>query len=574
MFRRNTSLLLFIFIFSGISMAQENKNLFVPPLNIPLSLSASFGELRADHFHSGIDIKTQGVTGKEVIASDEGYIYLLLVSPTGFGRAIFIRHPSGYSTVYGHLDRYAPEIEEYVKNQQYENKSFSVTIYPKPEVFHVSKGQIIGYSGNSGSSSGPHLHFEVRKTDGEKPVNPLLFNFGIEDNIKPVIVRMAVYPGSPNTLINGRSGPVYLHLSGADGNYSLPQDTELRINGLAGFGLTSYDYMNNTANRFGISSIELQIDSIPWFNYEINEFSFSESKYINAHIDYEAYEKNNIEIEKTFVLPGDRLSLYRNFMNNGYFDFSDSLMHRIKITVKDGSNNKSVLSFNVKPGTKKVIAAGEKQDSNIMIMPYNKPNVFSSDGIIVTIPDGALYDTLRFRFSKSERKGRFFSAIYNIHNRFTPLQKSISVSIRPDTIPAGKASKLLIVQTDDKLRQSAVGGIFSGGYINADLPAFGSYAVSIDTIPPVIIANGLATSPDLTEKKEIRIRITDDLSGIKNYYGTIDGKWALFEYDPRYDLLVYKFDPKRISQGMKHSLNIRVTDKRDNVTQAKYEFTW
>lgn len=567
-------LLIPILFISIVLNAQTDRNLFISPLKIPLSLSASFGELRADHFHSGIDIKTQGVTGKEVVASDDGYVYLLLVSPGGFGRAIFIRHPSGYSTVYCHLDRYAPEIEEYVKTKQYENKSFAVTIYPPEDRFHVLKGETIGFSGNSGSSSGPHLHYEIRKTDGEKPVNPLLFNFGIEDNLKPVIERLTIYPGSGNTYINGRSGILYLNLAGTDGNYSLPGDTELRINGPAGFGVTSYDYMNNTNNRFGINSIELQIDSMPWFSYEINEFSFYETRYINAHIDYEAAMRNNIEIERTFVLPNDKLSLYKNFMNNGLYDFSDNKSHTVKIIVKDGSNNTAVLSFNVKPAVARTSFTREQQDSSIRIMPFGKSNLFISEGVKVRIPSGALYDTLRFRFSKSEGNGKLLSDIYHIHNSYTPLQKAYTLSIKVDSIPPGKASKLLIVKLDENKKMSYAGGTFSNGYINADLLSFGNFAISTDTISPVISVNGLTQGADLSEKKEIRVKITDDLSGIKTYTGLIDGKWALFEYDSKYDLLVYKFDPERITKSTNHKLYLRVTDNMDNISVFNCEFKW
>jgi hypothetical protein len=567
-------LLISILFISTIVTAQIKKNLFISPLKIPLFLSASFGELRADHFHSGIDIKTQGVTGKEVIATDDGYVYLLLVAPDGFGRAIFVRHPSGYSTVYGHLDRYAPEIEEYVKTKQYENKSFAVTIYPPKERFQVLKGEIIGFSGNSGSSTGPHLHYEIRKSDGEKPVNPLLFNFGIEDNLKPVIERLAIYPGSNNTTINGKSGKLYLNITGADGQYSLSDDTELRINGQAGFGITSYDYMNNTDNRFGINSIELQVDSILWFSYEINEFSFYETRYINAHADYEAFQRNNIEIERTFVLPNDKLSLYKSFMNNGLYDFNDNNSHSVKIIVKDGSGNKSVLSLNVKPTAPKTTVTTEQHDSTIRVMPFGKSNMFISAGVKVTIPAGALYDTLHFKYSKSEGNRSLLSDIHHINNRFTPLQKAYSISIKPDSIPRGQASKLIIVQLVDNNKMSYAGGTFSDGFINADQTVFGNFAISIDTIPPVISSNSLTQGINLTEMKEIRFKITDNLAGIKAYTGIIDGKWVLFEYDPRYDLLVYKFDSQRITKGTKHKLYLRVTDKRDNAGVYNCDFTW
>jgi hypothetical protein len=561
-------------LLSSPGHAQNGKKLFIPPLKIPLSLSASFGELRPDHYHSGVDIKTQGETGKEVVSSADGYVYLILVSPVGFGKAIFIRHYSGYSTVYGHLERYSPEIEEYTVSQQYQNKSYAVSIYPPKDRFIIKQGQVIGYSGNTGSSSGPHLHFEVRKSDGEKPVNPLLFNFGIEDNLKPVFERLVIYPCSDHTLINGRGKSLFLYPSGTDGNYSLPEGTELAINGPAGFGITSYDNISNTPGRFGINAIELQIDSAIWFSYQLNEFSFYETRYINAHIDYEEFIRNNIEIERTFVLPNDKLSLYKSFMNNGLYDFNDNKKHRVRIIVKDGSNNKSILSFTVQPAPAGSTGQGEKRDSTIRIMPFGKSNTFVSPGVKLDIPSGALYDTLYFQYSKSPGNGKLYSEVHHLHNRYTPLHKACSLSLKPDTIPAGKASKLLIVQIDDKMRRSSDGGTFSNGFIRSDILSFGDFAVSIDTIPPVISVNGFTDGSDLSGRNEIRVRITDDLSGIKAYTGTIDDSWALFEYDAKNDLIFYRFDPKRITKGRSHKLLIRVTDNRDNTSTLTRNFIW
>jgi murein DD-endopeptidase MepM/ murein hydrolase activator NlpD len=259
------SIIIFVLFFGIQTYGQTDKSLFISPLKIPLSLSSNFGDLRADHFHSGIDIKTQSVTGKEVVASASGYIYLIIVSPVGFGRAIFIRHPSGYSTVYGHLDKFSPEIEEYIIAQQYSNKSFPVTIYPPKERFQVTQGEIIAYSGNSGSSFGPHLHYEIRKSDGEKPINPLFFSFGIEDNLMPVIENLAVYPENRYTSINNLNRETFISVSGSMGKYYLSGENELRIHGPAGFGIKSYDLMNNSMSRFGISSIELLIDSVSHF---------------------------------------------------------------------------------------------------------------------------------------------------------------------------------------------------------------------------------------------------------------------------------------------------------------------
>src|SRR4030043_2153161 len=199
---------------------------FLPPVKIPLALSANFGELRIDHFHSGLDIKTQGVTGKEVIAAASGYVYRISISPGGFGKALYLRHPSGYSTVYGHLDKFSPEIEEYVVSRQYEDKSFMITLWPPKDRFRFNQGDLIAYSGNSGSSSGPHLHYEIRKSDEEVPVNPLLFDFGIEDDLKPVIEKLVIYPARKKTLINRHNKLLKINITGSNGNYYIPSNNE------------------------------------------------------------------------------------------------------------------------------------------------------------------------------------------------------------------------------------------------------------------------------------------------------------------------------------------------------------
>jgi len=555
----------------------NSQELFRAPVEIPVFLSANFCELRTDHFHSGIDIKTRGMTGLKVVAAAEGYAYQIVVSPTGFGKAIYLRHPSGYSTVYAHLDSFTPEIDEYVKKHQYQNKSYSVRLYPPKDRFTFKQGDLVGYSGNTGSSAGPHLHFEVRKTAGEKPVNPLIFNFGVEDNLKPLIEKLVIYPASKSTLINGSRKKLILNTNGRNGIYKLPENTVIRIKGTAGFGISCRDLMDNTSNKFGVNYIELTIDSIPWFTCEMSEFSFSETRYINAHIDYEAAIRNNIWIHKTFVLPNDKLSMYKNYMKNGLYDFNDGQIHKIKITVKDGYGNSSELNFTVKSelvSETENFSVEDVSNNDYIVMPYGKSNTFKSEGIIVNIPKGALYDTLYFKYSVENRNNRFLSPVHQVHNIFIPVHTEFTLSIRPDSIPGNDPSKLLIVRIDEKKNLIPAGGTFSNGYISASVNQFGSYAVAIDTIPPVIIPVNFTQNADLTPIKEMRIRITDNLSGIKNYTGLIDGEWALFEYDPKRELIFYRFDEERISKGAKHTLNLTVTDNCRNSSVLEREFFW
>ncbi|MGC1391806.1 MAG: M23 family metallopeptidase, partial [Bacteroidales bacterium] len=321
--------------YSALNDIPADRSIFISPLKIPQLLSANFGELRIDHFHSGLDIKTQGVTGKEVVAAADGYIYRISVSSTGFGNALYIRHPSGYSTVYGHLERFSPNIEEYVKNQQYAKKSFQITLFPEKEEFPVTQGEIIAYSGNSGSSGGPHLHFEVRKSNSEKPINPLLFEFGMADNIAPVIEKLVIYPINSHTLINNQNSIKRINVTGSHGVYSLSQGNDISISGLAGFGIKTYDMLNGSPNKVAVYSIELSIDSTIIFKYIMDGFSFDESRYVNSHIDYETYMKDNIYFERAFVLPDDKLSAYKNVINRGIFNFNDDKSHYAKIIVTD-----------------------------------------------------------------------------------------------------------------------------------------------------------------------------------------------------------------------------------------------
>ena len=572
-------LLIRIFIFSmlfynALNDIPKDKSIFISPVKIPQLLSANFGELRIDHFHSGLDIKTQGVTGKEVVASSNGYIYRISVSPGGFGNAIYIRHPSGYSTVYGHLDRFASKIEDYVKKQQYAKKSFQITLFPEKEEFPVKQGELIAYSGNSGSSGGPHLHFEIRKSDNEKPINPLLFEFGMADNIPPVIEKLVIYPINRHTSINNKNAIKKINVTGGHGIYSVTRENRISINGLAGFGIKAYDMMNDSPNKVAVYSIELSIDSTSIFNYKMDGFSFDESRYVNSHIDYETYMKENIYIERTFVLPGDKLSVYKNVINRGLFNFNDNKTHRAQIIVTDASNNKSVLTFQIKAQSEKPQMDQDHIEHNIEVMPYNKANKFSTENISINLPAGTLYDTLNFSYKKESGTSEMFSDLHYVHNNLTPVHKAYSLSIKPKTIPVGKESKLLIIQLADDQKKNAVNSFWSDGYLTADVLSFGRFYIGIDTIAPVISAIGLVQDANLTGKKEIRIRITDELSGIKSYIPSIDGNWALFEYDQKNDMLIYKFDETRITKGTKHNLSLKVTDNKDNSSAFNCSFTW
>ena len=563
-----------ILFFSILSENPKDRHIFVPPVKIPLLLSANFGELRADHFHSGIDIKTQGVSGHEVVAAASGYVYRISVSPGGFGKAIYLRHPSGYSTVYAHLDRFAPDIEEYVTEQQYERKSYLISLFPPKDKFHVNQGELIAWSGNSGSSSGPHLHYEIRRSESETPVNPLIFEFGTGDDILPVIERLHIYPAGKNTMINEQNNTRRFNVSGGHGNYFIPQSNEIRISGPAGFGIKSYDLLNDSYNRCAVYSIELKIDSSTVFKYVMDEFSFTETRYINSHIDYETFMKERTYVHRTWVLPNDKLSVYRNVENRGIFNFNEDKIYHIEIKVSDIHNNSSVLTFKIRGQKASPRESAIPSSTGHTIMPYNRANKFTSENISVSIPAEALYDTLNFKYRKDTGTREMFSEVHYVHDKFTPVHKPYTLAIKPSGIPEGKWSKALIIQMSDDFRKSALKTSSADGWLTAQPSAFGMFFAGIDTVPPLITAIGLTPGADLTGKKEMRIRIYDDLAGILSYEPTIDGKWALFEYDQKNNLLIHRFDPKRITKGSKHNLTLKVTDNVNNTSFFNCDFTW
>lgn len=543
---------------------------YLPPVKIPILLSGSFAELRSDHFHSGIDIKTQGVKGIDIHSIADGYVSRIVVSPTGYGKALYINHPNGTTSVYGHLESFGDDISEYVLNSQYKKKSFKVDLQIPTGLFKINKDDIVAKSGNSGSSGGPHLHFEIRDTKTEKPLNPLKYNFEIKDNIPPKVLSLMMVPLSDSSHVLGETRNRRFNIVFYDGKYHIKNNPAVPVYGEVGFAVEANDYFNDSWNKCGLYSLQLTVDEELYFSQQLDQFSFAESRYINSYIDYEMYIEKRRRFQKTWIEPGNKLSTYNFRKDNGAFVASGNQTHKIRIQLKDTYGNTSTLEFNVKSQEKEIKSDSEK---HLKKFNYNTDNLYNTDAFSLSIPKGSLYKNLNFQYKTMPISPGFYSEIHVVHKNTVPLHKSASIKIKTKNLPTEYTSKAVLVNIDDATGNYwAIGGKYENGWITSNIRTFGQYAVKIDTIPPVIRSLSIKSNEELTEPNRIRFKISDDLSGINEIKGYLDGEWALFDYDPKNSLITHSFDKKRFEFNKKHNIVLKVSDYKGNT--STYEATF
>ncbi len=553
------------------SQPSAEKTLISPLREAP-SLSASFAELRADHFHTGIDYRTGGVQGKDVLAVDNGFVYRVAVSPTGFGKALYVRHPSGLSSVYAHLRSFRPDIEEYVMENQYSRKSFSVSLFPLRNQFTVSQGEVIAWSGNSGGSSGPHLHFELRDSATEDPVNPLSHDgLQISDHMRPVIDKVILYPLSNRSAVNSSHSNLSLRTVPSDGSYGVSAATPPIVHGETGIGIKCWDTFDNSTNKCGIYSIELIADGLKVFSFTADRFSYSETKYINAHIDYAARINSSEYIHRLHIQPGDRLSMYDGHVGRGVLRFTDDGEHEIKIIVTDTHKNRSWVSFKVRSVSKPPVKPADISCSKVI--PWSRTADFTADGIRIHFPSGSLYDTLWFSHRTRKSANGFLSPVHSVHNETVALHERIRLSVRPDTVIPGIEDKLCLAQISNKGVASYAGGDYKYGFVTGEVNRLGDYTVTVDTVPPTARLS-FAKGANLTGRSQFTATIMDEFSGVSSYEMLVDGEWILAEYDAKNNLLICRPDKSGMKENTLHTVEVSVTDNRGNNTVIKSEFRW
>jgi hypothetical protein len=539
-----------------------DANYYGAPMKIPFFLSGNFAELRPNHFHGGIDIKTQGRTRLPVYAAAEGFVSRISVSATGYGRALYIDHPNGTTTVYGHLESFAPRIDDYIRRIQYEKETFTINQLVPAEILSVQKGEEIAKSGNSGSSGGPHLHFEIRRTKEEILLNPLLFNMPAKDNAKPVVQGLMVYPVSDDASVSGKNQPQRFETILASNSYQLKNNLPIPVWGKIGFGLQAIDLLNGSANKCGIYSLKLSVDDEVIYSFTMDDFVLGESKYINSHMDYPQAVCSGRRLYRTWLEPGNKLSIYDVAENRGIYHANDNKPHKVKYEISDAYGNTTSLEFTIQSKETTIKASEPKGE----FFKFNRNNHIRNEELELDIPEGALYNDVDFLYEKKMRNPKFYSPVYQLHNSSVPLHFACPLKIKAINLPTNLESKVMLAQVDPASgRIFSATGKFTDGWVEGNIRVLGNYALAVDTVAPKIIPLSIVNKTTLQEKDKIRFTITDNLSGIETFRGTIDEQWVLFEYDLKNNLISYTFDKGRLQFGTTHQLTLQVTDYKGNM---------
>lgn len=562
---------------SSINAQNEDSTFFSAPLNIPMYLAGNFGEIRGGHFHAGIDIKTQQKEGFPVLAAADGYVSRVKISLGGYGNAIYITHKGGYTTAYGHLQKFNSEITSYILKTQYQNQKFTVEQFFSANQILVKKGDTIGISGNSGGSGGPHLHFEIRKNG--IPQNPLKYGFDIKDDIEPILKNLGIYPLNDTSFINGSSETLVFPLKKVGSKYQLAGNPELKARGVIGFGIEAIDKLNGSNNRCGVFNISLFADSNKIYSHQMDQISFENTRFIQTHVDFYQWKKNKKRIQKSYLNSFNKLNIYEDIANKGFVYFS-KYGHDLHYDISDVYGNSSSLSFTVAFDSSlydlEIEKYGVEQIDQESYTPFNhqENNSFENDELIVTIPKFSLYEDLKFTTSSSDTIENGVSKVHYVQDLYTPLQKKMTVSIACEPNDS-LGNKYFAISLDEDLKMIAPeGGKYTKGWLTFRTRSMGPYTVLIDTVAPIIKSiNFSSTHNQLSKMDQIILKAEDASSGVSTYNAYIDGNWTLLEYDYKTNLVWITTEHLNLDSG-EHELKVEIGDSVNNFKTFSFNFIW
>lgn len=551
-------------LFFGIISYGQNNNVpdqyFDDPLKIPMILSGSFGELRSNHFHSGLDIKTQQKEGIPIYAPADGVVTRIKVAHYGYGKALYISHPNGYSTVYAHLQRYAGPIQEYVKASQYARESYEVELFPESGKLVVNRGDIIGYTGNSGSSGGPHLHFEIRDSNS-RPMNPLLFGIEIPDSKKPLVNTVFAYPIGDNAHVDQSQNPVKLRLIPLnDGSYKTENISAL---GKIGFGISTYDQQDGASNKNGVYKIRTVFNGTENYNVLFEKFSFAETRYLNRFIDYHYWRTNKSRVQKLFREENNPLSVITHEVDNGYLQIEDGLDASYTIEVLDYKGNKTTITVPISGKDVPVVTPRDVNKTSDYIYADEATSI-TKGKFSIYIPPNSLYEDT---YLNIEAHGDTLV----FHEDNIPIHKNISITVDASNYKSEDLDKLYLGRLSLKGEPYYNTTYRKGTKLTARTRTFGTFALVADTTPPTISAVNFKDEQWISANETLTVKIEDDLSGIGSYRATINGKFILMEYNYKKDVLTYDFGDDIISDT-ENNLKVNVVDNAGN--SATFEATF
>lgn len=541
----------------------------VSPLNIPISFSGNYGELRNGRFHGGLDFRVGGGVGEKIYSIEEGYVYRVSVSPVGYGNGLYIKHPDGTISIYGHMLEFAPEIAKRVKAEQYRKQKFSVNLFFEPDEFPVHSHQFIGRVGNSGSSGAPHLHLELRDSSGNGPVNPIKRGyFDIKDQVPPIIQRVNFYSytdtiGVPQTsLIRSFEGKNQQILHVGEKSY---------------VAIDAIDKQAGTVAKLAVETYEVFVDDSLLYRFDVGDYTYEMQQSFNSLIEYREKMRSGVSMVKTWVESGNEFAPAKiNSRDNGLIVLKDNEIHVVKVKVADQFGNSASRSFKVRRGgdSTKVhsfVAPAENHLYSIFL-PWFAPFAYAGNGINVSFPVETFFSSIYFTIDASAGANGAYSSLWRIGDSEIAMKNVGKIEISA-SVPQKLQSKAFIAAVSSDGSISYCGGKYSNGAVKGKISSLGTYCVEVDTIPPIIEPR-FNNPAAISRVGQAAFTIKDDLSGINTYSATIDGEWVLACYDKKYDKLWIRLDRDVISKRGEHTLILTVTDNKDNTSTYKTDFKW
>lgn len=541
---------------------------FVSPVGSALRLSGTFGELRPNHFHAGIDIK--GGIGVPILAAGDGFVSRIRVAPDGYGNHLYVQHPNGYTTVYAHLLDYAPEIQQYVRSLQFSEETFELDVRPEPSRFPVRRGQGIGRMGNTGHSFGPHLHFEIRQTESDKPLNPLLFGLSISDRVPPRFYAMKVYElDERGQTLRSRTLP----LAFRNGAYRPASDTLAISSNRVAVAVKVYDQMDGVSNQNGVYSLDLFANDSLAYGFRMEGIGFDQTRALNAHLDYQEHTQNGAYFHRCFRLPGNQLGIYLEG-KEGILPVQPSSPVRVQTVARDASGNAARLEFSLRSSTPPLVALNPVPPYQYFLA-HDRSHLIDDYMLYLNFPKGTFYEDLYMQYEVREQVlPGGFSPTHAIHRATVPVHSDYTIGIRPYDMPEALRPKAFIAQRIGTSATNCGGQWQEDGMLVASVRSLGYFCVMVDTIPPTITPERFYT--DMRRYNSFSFRIRDNFSGSANlpnlkYRAAIDGKWILMTYDEKYRRIEYVLEPDM--ENGTHTLELQVSDAMGNTTTFTRNFT-